>query len=64
MGGAEAFREGYVAKIQNLEEGFQIHYKIWRVMTQKLDIFQNFINNSTSQIFLSVSHHLMILLQC
>ena len=45
----EAFEEGYVRKC-NFTEGFRSNSTIWRGMKQKLAIFQNLMNNSSSEI--------------
>ena len=45
-----------------LKKGWKETAKYGVGMKQKVIIFQNFINNSTSQIVYSVSYHLMILL--
>ena len=62
--GGKGFLGGVCNKNAILRRGFKEITKIWRSMKQKLFEFQNFINNSTSQIVSNVSHHLMILLQC
>ena len=61
--GAEAFSKGYEAKI-NFEGVSNKLQKYGGGMKRKLAIYQTFTNNSTSQIVKTVSHHLMIILQC
>ena len=53
-----------VCKKCNSKEGFWTNYKIWRGFKQKIAIFQNAINHSTSQVVYCVSHHQVNLLQC
>ena len=60
----EGFLRGVFSKSIVLRRGFKQITKRWRGYEKKSIIFQNFTNNIASQINYSVSHNLVILLQC